>query len=55
MKPLSLRELTPEGCKTISSLRWYVRTISTGLRERATISAFFWPIFRCSALDVTIQ
>lgn len=36
MKPLSLRELKPEERKTIA--RWqHARTISAGLRERATI------------------
>lgn len=36
MKPLTLRELTPEEFETIK--RWrHARTASAGLRERATI------------------
>lgn len=38
MKPLNLREMTPEEHKTIE--RWrHARTISAGLRQRATIIA----------------
>jgi transposase len=36
MKPLSLRELTPEERKTIEGWQ-HARTVSAGLRERATI------------------
>jgi transposase len=54
MKPLGLRELTSEERKTIA--RWrYARTVSAGLRERATIIALAADGWHAPAIAVEIH